>query len=107
MSRPTMTVQIANKRDATGKFNNWCDLVVTWEADPVVSEVGDARAYSTKSLQTWIVPDDTGVFWSFTFGRTVPGEYGIRVCIDTPNVNTIWSDTGVAIIIRTRAPLHY
>lgn len=93
-------VQISSERDEEGKFTNWSDLTVDWEAD-VVTVVPDHSGSDMDSLQEWFVPVSGG--WKFfKFTRTELGEYAVRWSRD----GTLWSKPGVCEIKEPESPQH-
>jgi hypothetical protein len=104
-TRPEMTVQLADVRDAEGNFTGWTDLSVFWFEEPVAAP-RDPQAVTTRVIQNWVVPDlDTGLYWKFRFVRVVEGEYAIRVCFGSPTQETLWSEITVMAILRPARPL--
>jgi hypothetical protein len=86
MSYGADVVQIATTRDVTGTWNNWVVQAVTWDTVNVAT-IGDHIPVSTKVLQTWYFPIDTG-WLKATFSRTLLGVYGLRWSRD----GELWSN---------------
>lgn len=92
-------VQISDTRDATGKFNNWVNQVVTWDTTAVVS-IPDSSSVSYTALQLWMFPITDNTWVKGSFIRSVLGEYGIRWSRD----GIIWSDVSVCSILKPGRP---
>jgi hypothetical protein len=102
---PTVTVQIADTRDAAGQFTNWTTLAgLVWDSTSL-TVIPDPSAVDRDFTQDWFVPDGD-VFWHFTFKRIKQGEYALRYCLGPATADSIWSEVAVVTIVRPGAPRH-
>jgi hypothetical protein len=68
-------VQISTSRDSLGHWQNWIIQIVIWDLT-ILTDVPDHNSISTRALQTWFFPVETG-FITATFVRPL-GIYALR-----------------------------